>query len=87
MWMYDPDDDEYLTPEDRDREYLRQNPALESSLWSEWVVVVCDRDKISRPTASEWDYLKSKFYSGKAPIDSVGELKELRNERTNSKTC
>ena len=78
MWMYDETDDYYLTPEEQNAQYLRNNPALESSLWAEWVVVVCGWDKIPNPTAEEWDQLKSKFYSGKAPIDSVAELKKMR---------
>lgn len=78
MWMYDETDDYYLTPEEQNAQYLRDNPALESSLWAEWVIVVCGWDNIANPTAEEWDRLKSKFYSGKAPIDSVAELKKMR---------
>lgn len=73
MW-----DDYELTPEEQNAEYLRQNPALESSLWAEWVCVVCNRDKISCPTQDEWDKLKARFYHGKAPVDSVDELKKMR---------
>ena len=79
MWMYDENDDYYLTPEEQNAQYLRDNPALESSLWMEWVGVVCDREKIPYPSTEEWDYLKSRFYSGKAPIDSVAELKKKRS--------
>ncbi len=82
MWMYDPNDDAYLTPEEQNAEYLQQNPALESALWSEWVGVVCEREQIVHPTAGEWDYLRSKFYRGKAPIDSVAELKSFRNSKS-----
>ena len=60
-------------------EYLSQNSALESLLWAEWVCVVCDWDKITYPTSDEWDKLKASFYHGKAPIDSVAELKKMRN--------
>jgi hypothetical protein len=56
------------------------NPVLESSLWSEWVEVVCGWNKISSPTPEEWVALKDKFYLGKAPIDSVAELKTMRNK-------
>lgn len=85
MWMYDPYDDAYLTPEEQNAEYLRQNPALESSLWREWVEVVCRHEKIALPTQDEWTKLRSNFYHGKAPIDSVDELKKMRrlDERTN----
>ena len=62
-----------------DDEYLRDNPALESSLWSEWVQVVCGWDKIPNPTQEEWTRLKANFYHGKAPIESVAELKKMRN--------
>jgi hypothetical protein len=78
MWMYDPNDDEYLTPEERNAEYLRQNPHIESGLWTEWVGVVCGWDKISLPTSEEWTKLRANFYHGKAPIDSVAELKKMR---------
>lgn len=73
-------DDEWdlLTPEEQNAEYLRQNPGLESSLWAEWVGVVCGWDKISTPSSEEWTYLRSRFYSGKAPVESVAELKKLR---------
>ena len=74
MW-----DDYELTPEEQNAEYLRQNPHVESALWSEWVCVVCDWDKIPHPTHDEWIKLKARFYSGKAPIDSVAELKKMRS--------
>lgn len=77
--MYDDWDE--MTPEEQNAEYLRENPALESSLWSEWVEVVCDRDKIPFPTAEEWTMLRSKFYHGKAPISSVDELKKIRETK------
>lgn len=78
MWAYDENDPEYLTPEEQNAEYLRSNPALESGLWAEWVGVVCGWDKIPLPTHDEWAKLKANFYSGKAPIDSVAELKKMR---------
>lgn len=81
MWMYDPNDDAYLTPEEQNAEYLRQNPALESNLWTEWVGVVCERDNIPLPTQDEWTKLRAKFYHGKAPIDSVAELKKMRTQQ------
>ena len=73
MW-----DEEELTQEQQNAEYLQQNPALESSLWAEWVCVVCGWDKIDLPTQEEWTKLKENFYHGKAPIDSVAELKKMR---------
>jgi hypothetical protein len=79
MWIYDENDDEYLTPEEQNAKYLRDNPALESRLWTEWVGIVCDRDKIPYPTHEEWTKLRANFYHGKAPIDSVAELKKMRN--------
>ena len=76
MWMWD---DYELTPEEENANYLRDNPALESGLWSEWVCVVCGWEKIPNPTQEEWTKLKAKFYSGKAPVDSVAELKKMRS--------
>ncbi len=73
MW-----NDYELTPEEQNAEYLRQNPHIESSLWTEWVGVVCGWDKIPLPTAEEWTKLRANFYHGKAPIDSVAELKKMR---------
>lgn len=55
------------------------NPALISSLWKEWVCIVCDRKKIPRPTPTEWDALKARFHYDKTPIDSVAELENLRS--------
>jgi hypothetical protein len=62
-----------------DSDYLLENPALESGLWAEWVCVVCGWDKIPNPTQAEWRQLRANFYHGKAPIESVAELKKLRN--------
>lgn len=73
-------DDYELTPEEENARYLRDNPGLESSLWSEWVGVVCRREEIPMPSNEEWTYLKSRFYSGKAPVDSVAELKKMRSK-------
>ena len=78
MWAYDENDEETWLPEERDAKYLRDNPALESGLWAEWVGVVCGWEKMPPPNTEEWAVLKSKFYSGKAPVDSVAELKKLR---------
>ena len=74
MW-----DDEELTQEQQNAEYLRQNPGIESGLWAEWVGVVCGWDKIPTPTQEEWTKLRANFYHGKAPIDSVAELKKMRS--------
>ena len=76
--MYDENDDYYLTPEEQNARYLQQNPHIESGLWAEWVNVVCGWDKIPTPTAEEWAKLRANFYHGKAPIDSVAELKKMR---------
>ena len=74
MW-----DDEELTQEQQNALYLQQNPAIESGLWAEWVGVVCDWDKIPHPSSEEWTKLRANFYHGKAPIESVAELKKMRN--------
>lgn len=75
--MYEPYEH---TPEEENANYLRDNPALESGLWAEWVEVVCGWEKIPYPNQEEWSYLKSRFYSGKAPVDSVAELKQRRSQ-------
>jgi hypothetical protein len=67
-----------LTPTEETAEYLQQNPAAESALWSEWVQVVCGWEKIAAPSPAEWEALRANFYSGKMPIESVDELKALR---------
>ena len=74
MW-----DDYELTPEEENAQYLRDNPGVESGLWTEWVGVVCGWEKIPHPTQEEWTKLRANFYSGKAPIDSVAELKRMRS--------
>ena len=80
VWCHNMFDYNELTPEEQNAEYLQQNPAVESGLWAEWVGVVCGRDKIPLPTTEEWTALRGKFYSGKAPVDSVAELKRMRND-------
>ena len=67
-----------MTPEEENADYLQQNPAAESALWSEWVGVVCGWQKIAPPNTTEWQALKANFYSGKMPITSVDELKAMR---------
>jgi hypothetical protein len=79
MW-----DDDDLTPEDQNDQYLRDNPGVESALWTEWVLVVCQWDNIPPPSSEEWDVLRSKFYHGKMPITSVAELKSLRENKCTS---
>ena len=74
MW-----DDEELTQEEQNAQYLQQNPHIESGLWAEWVGVVCDWDKIPHPSPEEWTKLRANFYHGKAPIESVAELKKMRS--------
>jgi hypothetical protein len=74
MW-----DDEELTQEQQNAEYLQQNPGIESGLWAEWVGVVCGWDKIAPPNTEEWTKLRANFYHGKAPVDSVAELKKMRS--------
>lgn len=73
MW-----DDDELTQEQQNLQYLQQNPCIESGLWAEWVGVVCGWDKIALPNSEEWAQLRANFYHGKAPIDSVAELKRMR---------
>ncbi len=70
--------DEELTQEEQNAHYLQENPDIESGLWAEWVGVVCGWDKIPYPTPEEWNKLKANFYHGKAPIESVAELKKMR---------
>ena len=71
--------DDELTEEEQNADYLQQNPHIECGLWAEWVGVVCDWDKIPHPTEEEWRKLRERFYHGKAPIESVAELKKMRN--------
>ena len=69
---------EDITQQEQNDQYLQQNPHIAAGLWAEWVRVVCGWDKIAHPTTKEWTKLKAKYYHGKAPIHSVGELKNLR---------
>jgi len=78
MRYYDPRDDLDLTPEEENAQYLQQNPHIERGLWREWVGVVCDRQQISPPTEQEWAQLQAQWHHGRAPVDSVAELKLLR---------
>ena len=72
------DHEDTLTDEDRNREYLRQHPAQELSLWTDWVQTVCRWRKIAPPTGREWDALTANFYHGKMPVTSVDELEAMR---------
>ena len=65
-----------LYPDDNEEEY--RNPELVSRLWAEWVCIVCKRQEIPTPTATEWEQLRAKWYYDKAPIDSVADLKRMR---------
>lgn len=76
MWYQN--ENEEMTPEEENSRYLQQNPYFESSLWAEWVEVVCAQYKIANPTNEEWDKLRENFYHGKAPVASVVELKQMR---------
>jgi hypothetical protein len=67
-----------LTEEQQNAQYLQENPQIECGLWAEWVGVVCGWEKISHPTTEEWAKLRSEFYHGKAPIESVADLKKMR---------
>lgn len=69
--------------EDDEPEDLEPQRGLISGLWAEWVVVCCDRDGGPRPTAEEWDWMKSRFYLEKAPLTSWEELKQRRKEAAN----
>lgn len=72
------DDDDLMTPEDRDREYLRTHPAHELSMWQSWVLTVCGWQKMPPPTAREWDALTAKWHHNKMPVTSVDELAAMR---------
>ena len=72
------DHEDTLTEEDRNREYLRQHPAQELSLWMDWVQTVCRWRKIAPPTGREWDKLTENFHHGKMPVTSVDELEAMR---------
>ncbi len=72
------DFDDELTQEEQNAAYLRDNPAVEGGMWAVWVGVVCGWDKIAHPSQAEWSALRQGFYPGKAPIDSVADLKRMR---------
>lgn len=57
----------------------QQNPGIESVLWEEWVQTICGWDKIPYPSPDEWTCLRTNFYIGKAPRESVTELKQMRS--------
>lgn len=71
-------DEELLSDEDRNLEYLRQHPAQELSLWTDWVQAVCRWKKIAPPTGREWDALMATWRHGKTPAESVDELVAMR---------
>ena len=77
------DDEDLMTDEDRNREYLRQHPAQELSLWMDWVQTVCGWKKIAPPTGREWDELTAKWFHGKTPAESAAELVTMRHEPPN----
>jgi hypothetical protein len=62
----------------QDSQHLRTRPALEMSLWQEWVLVVCTRQSQPAPTGQEWDALMATWEHGKKPLDSFDELKAIR---------
>jgi hypothetical protein len=81
------DDEDLMTEEDRNREYLRQHPAQELSLWMDWVQTVCRGRKIAPPTGHEWDTLTASFHHGKMPITSVDELEAMRKQPNTTMTA
>ena len=70
--------EEDMTEEDRAREHLRENPAMELGLWQEWVLVVCRHLDFVAPTGAEWDALMRDWHHGKAPLTSAYELQKMR---------
>lgn len=54
--------------------------AKEESLWSDWVAHVCDREHMPRPSLREWDVLRSLWFPGKAPLESIEELRREREQ-------
>lgn len=68
---------DFLIPNE---DFFSENPEFEKGLWKEWVISVCNSDKITQPSDKEWVILSNKWYSGKAPIDSVYELRALRSK-------
>jgi hypothetical protein len=78
-------DEDLMTEEDRSREYLRQNPAYELSMWQDWVLTVCGWRKIAPPTGREWDALTAKWHHNKMPVTSADELMAMRETREGKK--
>ena len=76
-------DEDLMTDDDRNREYLREHPAQELSLWMDWVQTVCRWKKIAPPTGREWDALTAKWSHGKTPAESADELVAMRHEPPN----
>lgn len=74
------------TDEDRNREYLRQRPAYEMSLWQDWILTICKRRELAPPSGYEWDVLMANFHHGKMPVTSVEELVELRKQTSTTPT-
>lgn len=83
MKHYTNTDNPINFPTHEPEDYFALNPDIEIAYWTEWVRVVCDWEKLPRPTASEWILLRSKFYPSKAPAASVQELKEIRARNDN----
>lgn len=52
---------------------------FENSLWRMWTKTCCLKGDIEVPTDIEWKILEKAWYQGKAPNDSVKELKHYRN--------
>lgn len=78
------ENDDSLTEEDRNREFLRQHPAQELSLWMDWVQTVCRWRGIAPPTGREWDMLTANFHHGKMPVTTADELETMRQLPTQS---
>lgn len=68
-----------MTLKDENRDYLRQHPAQELSMWMDWLGAVCGWKKIAPPTGREWDVLTANWSHGKMPVTSVDELQAMRN--------
>jgi hypothetical protein len=67
-----------MTAEEDDREWLREHPAHELSLWQDWVQAVCRQRGEPQPTGREWDVLMKTWHHGKAPLESADELALMR---------
>lgn len=72
------DDESTTTDKDAQRQYLQERPALELSMWTDWVQTVCRWRNVAPPTAREWDLLTKVWVPGKMPLTSVEELQALR---------